>query len=212
VAGGPGWRNLAEMDSSFARSRRRAALRRGKEPNRGTGRRRRARTVVVVSGVVALAGALVAEAQTPAGRPAKPPSAAFESSSCPVPSEFRRAFVSAARETGVPLSLLVAVAYEESAMDPGARSGAGAQGLLQLMPATAQELEADAAVPTENVRAGARYLRRMLDRFGGDVDLALAAYNAGPNAVSRAGGAPSLETVAYVLNVKARQSTLNDCR
>lgn len=210
MAAGPAWRNLAEMDLTFARSRRRAAVRRGKEPKRGAVRKRRARTAVIAGGAVALAGALVAEAQTP-GKPARRPSASG-ASPCPVPAAFRPAFVSAARETRVPLSLLVAVAYEESAMDPEARSHAGAQGLLQLMPATAQELEADATVPSENVRAGARYLRRMLDRFGGDVDLALAAYNAGPSAVSRAKTVLPLETAAYVLNVKARESTLRGCR
>jgi tetratricopeptide (TPR) repeat protein len=77
--------------------------------------------------------------------------------------------------------------------------------------ATARELGADPADPQQNVRAGAQYLRRMLDRFGGDIDLALAAYNAGPTAVDRAGGAPGLETVAYVANVRARAATLVGC-
>ncbi|MBA2537695.1 MAG: transglycosylase SLT domain-containing protein [Actinobacteria bacterium] len=208
MAAGPPWRNLAEMDLSFARSRRRAARRRGKEPNRVPARR--GRFVVVAAGVFALAGVLVAEAQTPADETTERPSSSRKAE-CPVPAKFRHAFASVAREARLRLSLLVAVAYEESALDPDARSAAGAQGLLQLMPATTQELEADAAVPSENVRAGARYLRRMLDRFGGDLDLALAAYNAGPSAVSRAGAAPSLETVAYVLNVKARQATLSGC-
>ena len=97
-------------------------------------------------------------------------------------------------------------------MDPDARSHRGALGLLQLMPATARELNADASVPSENVRAGALYLRKMLARFDGDLDLALSAYNAGPAAVERAGGAPSLETLSYVENVKSRAATLNACR
>lgn len=97
-------------------------------------------------------------------------------------------------------------------MDPDARSRAGAHGLLQLMPATARELDIDAAIPSENVRAGARYVARMLERFDGDLTLALAAYNAGPSAVVRAGGAPTLETLAYVLNVEARASALASCR
>ena len=210
MTAGPPWRNLAEMDLSFARSRRRAARRRGREPRRAAAWRRRTRGVLATAGVLALAGALVAEAQTPAQRTTKRPSSS-EASSCPLPTAFRQAFASAARETDLEVSLLVAVAYEESALDPDARSRSGAQGLLKLMPATARELEADAKVPSENIRAGARYLRRMLARFDGDLDLALAAYNAGPAAVSRSGAAPSLETVAYVLNVKARQAALGGC-
>jgi soluble lytic murein transglycosylase-like protein len=95
-------------------------------------------------------------------------------------------------------------------MDPEARSHAGAQGLLQVMPATAAELGADASVPAANVLAGSRYLERMIDRFG-DQSLALAAYNAGPSAVERAGGAPTNETLAYVANVQARQAALSAC-
>ena len=122
------------------------------------------------------------------------------------------AFAAASRETGVPLSLLVAMAYEESQMNPNARSRAGAHGLLQLMPATARELALDARVPKDNILGGARYLRNMLDRFDGNLDLALAAYNAGPGAVEKAGAAPTLETLAYVENVKARSATLSSCR
>jgi soluble lytic murein transglycosylase-like protein len=204
------WRNLAEMDLVFARSRRRAAARRLGAPVRRSQTWGAARALAVAVAVFAVAGALVAEAETPAGkRGAKQSSPA--PSACPIPDAFRPAFAVAARQTRIPLSLLVAVAYEESRMDPHARSHKGAQGLLQLMPATARELEADAAVPKENVLAGARYLERMLDRFDGNVDLALAAYNAGPAAVTKAGGAPSLETLAYVLNVKARAATLAAC-
>ena len=100
-------------------------------------------------------------------------------------SPFRAAFATASAQTGVPLSLLVATAYEESRMNPNAHSGAGATGLLQLMPATARELRLDGDDPGANVLAGARYLRQMIDRFG-SLDLALAAYNAGPSAVEDA--------------------------
>ena len=130
---------------------------------------------------------------------------------CPIPAQFRTAFERAAAETAVPLPLLVAVAHEESRMDPTARSHAGAEGLLQLMPATARELRLDASVPDKNVLAGARYLRKMLDRFR-SLDLALAAYNAGPTAVARAGGAPSAETLTYVANVLERREGLGACR
>lgn len=165
---------------------------------------------MVVGGLVALVGGIAAEAQTPTG----PPVAAKASPGvpgCPIPTRFVPAFLAAARESGVPLSLLVAVAYEESRMNPKARSEAGAEGLLQVMPGTASELRIDTARPRANVLAGANYLARMLARFGDDRSLALAAYNAGPTAVTRAGGAPSLETLTYVANVEARTARLADC-
>jgi soluble lytic murein transglycosylase-like protein len=127
-----------------------------------------------------------------------------------VPRPFRAAFARAAAETAVPLSLLVATAYEESRMNPGARSATGAVGLLQLMPATARALRLGGEDPAANVVAGARYLRQLLDRFG-SVELALSAYNAGPTAVERAGGAPTLSTLRYAKNVEARESRLVGC-
>ena len=122
---------------------------------------------------------------------AKPPArravgTATVSASCPVPKPFRTAFARASARTNVPLALLVATAYEESHMNPHAHSGAGATGLLQLMPATARELRLDGNDPAANVLAGARYLRQMIDRFG-SLDLALAACDAGPSAVERSG-------------------------
>ncbi len=92
-------------------------------------------------------------------------------------------------------------------MDPSALSGAGARGLLQLMPATAREVGLDTDAPAANVLAGARYLRGLLDRFG-DVELALAAYNAGPTAVARAGRAP-LVSLRYAKNIEARAALLS---
>ena len=204
------WRNLADMDLSFARSRRRAAARRSRPRERVAGRARTVRAVVVGGAVFAAAGGIVAEAETPARRPSATPSRAA-AVACPIPREFRRDFREAARAASLPLPLLVAMAHEESSMDPDARSHRGALGLLQLMPATARELNADASVPSENVRAGALYLRKMLARFDGDLDLALAAYNAGPTAVAKAGRAPSLETLAYVLDVKGRAAALAGC-
>jgi soluble lytic murein transglycosylase-like protein len=95
-------------------------------------------------------------------------------------------------------------------MDPNAHSGAGATGLLQLMPATARELRLEGSDPATNVLAGARYLRQMIDRFG-SLDLALAAYNAGPSAVEKAGGAPTTATLRYVKNIEARAGLLAAC-
>lgn len=109
----------------------------------------------------------------------------------------------AARAAGVDPSLVTAVAQTESGGEPGALSRSGAAGVMQLMPATAQALGVtDPYDATQNVRGGALYLRELLDRFGGDVRLALAAYNAGPGAVARFGGIPPFaETRAYVARV-----------
>jgi len=129
---------------------------------------------------------------------------------CPVPSRFRTAFVAAADDTGLPLALLTAVAQVESRFQPKATSSAGAQGLLQLMPTTAAELNLDAQDPTSNVLAGARYLQRLLGRFN-STDLALAAYNAGPTVVARIGRAPNNETLTYVRNVTDIWRLLHGC-
>jgi soluble lytic murein transglycosylase-like protein len=131
---------------------------------------------------------------------------------CPIPSRFRAAFVRAARDTGFQLSMLVAVAEVESRLRPNARSTADARGLLQVLPSTARSLKLDVDRPDTNVLAGARYLRLLLDRYS-STNVALAAYNAGPTAVDRAGGvAPSTETAAYVANVQARWRALSGCR
>ena len=110
----------------------------------------------------------------------------------------------AARE-GVDPKLLSAVAWTESGFDPSARSAAGAEGLMQLMPRTAQGLGVDPLDPEQALTGGARYLKQQLQAFGGRVDHALAAYNAGPTAVRKAGGIPPYaETQAYVTRVLDR--------
>ena len=104
---------------------------------------------------------------------------------------------SAARTQGVDVKLLHAVIEQESGFHPCAISVKGAQGLMQLMPATADELEVtDPFDPKQNIEAGAKYLKQLLDKNSGDVAKALAAYNAGPNAVDPANRIP--ETKSYV--------------
>ena len=108
-----------------------------------------------------------------------------------------------AQEYGLSSRLIKSVALVESGFNPRAVSHKGAQGLMQLMPATARRYGVrDPLDPLQNLRAGARHLRNLLDEFGGDLTLALAAYNAGSGAVRRHGGVPNYrETRDYVRKV-----------
>lgn len=117
--------------------------------------------------------------------------------------ELRGLVSETARRYGLDERLVLAVVQTESGFDPDALSPVGAAGLMQLMPATAADLDVgDAFDPEQNVDGGVRYLRGMLDRFDGRLELALAAYNAGPAAVHRYGGIPPFpETRDYVSRV-----------
>lgn len=110
---------------------------------------------------------------------------------------------SAAGKHGLSSDLLRSVMKQESAFKPCALSTAGAMGLMQIMPETAGMLHLeDPFDPAGNVDAGAKFLKMMLDRFGGDLPLALAAYNAGPGAVDKAGRIPPIaETLQYLTNI-----------
>ncbi len=169
--------------------------------------------LLIVAGACTWLGAAVSTAnaeKTPLTAPLPSRPAQITERTCPLPRHFRSAFAVAARDTGLPLALLVSVARVESNLRAQARSEAGARGLLQVMPATAWELALDPDHPPSNALAGARYLRQMLDRFH-STDLALAAYNAGPTAVTKAGGAPSAETLTYVANVTRLWRRLHGC-
>jgi soluble lytic murein transglycosylase-like protein len=119
------------------------------------------------------------------------------------PPEIDRIVNANARAWGVDPALVKAIIANESGFDANATSKTGAQGLMQLEPGTAGELGVDNAYdPLQNISGGTRYIRGLLDRFHGDVRLAVAAYNAGPATVERYNGVPPYsETQAYVENV-----------
>jgi soluble lytic murein transglycosylase-like protein len=118
--------------------------------------------------------------------------------------------LAAADAHGLPVALLQAIIEVESNFNAAAVSPQGALGLMQLMPQTARYLQVrDARDPAANIDGGARYLKELLARFGNDLPLALAAYNAGPSAVQRSGAIPAYaETQRYVPRVIARYHSL----
>ena len=125
------------------------------------------------------------------------------SSYLPATASLDQIFEEASRTYHVPKDLIKAIAKAESDFNPNATSGAGAQGIMQLMPATARELGVtDAYDPYQNIMGGTKYISQMLAKYDGNVTLALAAYNAGSNNVAKYGGVPPFkETQNYVVKV-----------
>jgi soluble lytic murein transglycosylase-like protein len=130
-------------------------------------------------------------------------------SALPAGTPFAAQITASAKRNGIDPALLAGLIKQESGFNPNAGSGAGAQGLTQLMPGTARGLGVSNPFdPAQSIEGGARYLKQQLDHFGGDVARALAAYNAGPGAVERYGGVPPYaETQNYVRRVQANAAS-----
>jgi soluble lytic murein transglycosylase-like protein len=156
----------------------------------------RAPSVFSTEGVRALAAPDFASASTPAGGVVPVPSTAADVGAM---------LSKAAQRYGLDENLLKAVAWQESHFNRDAVSSKGAVGVMQLMEDTARTLHVDRRDTAQNILGGAAYLRALLDRYGGDRSLALAAYNAGPEAVDRSHGMPAFpETRNYVRAILTR--------
>lgn len=124
-----------------------------------------------------------------------------------VPPAYQAAVQELSRRFDLSPSLIEAVVWQESRWRQGAVSPVGARGLAQLMPGTARYLGVNPDDPFQNLEGGARYLREQLDRFDGNLEMALAAYNAGPGRVIAVGGIPNIrETRLYVAAIMGRLS------
>lgn len=172
-------------------------------------RRRRLALFAVLAVAVGVGAMIVFSSSTVNGGAPAASAASARAPLCPIPAQYRSSFVSAARKEQVPLSLLTAVATVESRFEANAQSAKGAIGQMQVLPSTARGLRINASTPAANVLAGATYLRQMIDQFG-STQIALAAYNAGPNAVRL--GQVGTQTNAYVSAVMSQWASIQNCR
>jgi soluble lytic murein transglycosylase-like protein len=162
----------------------------------------RNRIATAVLAVAALAAPAFASPKSVDLRPVS--QLAAQAFPAPMPQYLAGIINDAAHQYSVDPNLIAAMVFRESAFNPTAVSSRGAQGLMQLMPKTAQALGVrNSFDPRDNVFGGTRYLKTLLDRFHGNVDMTLAAYNAGPELVSKVGPRATQEAIDYVAAVKS---------
>ena len=158
------------------------------------------RSAVVIAVIAATLSFATAEARTNANAPVLARNAFPER----MPETLASIIKEASATYGVDANLIAAVAVKESRFNPFAVSKRGAQGLMQLMPRTAQALGVkDAFDARQNIFGGTRYLAELLHRFDGDIDMALASYNLGPNRIAKEGPRATPGVVDYVADIKS---------
>jgi soluble lytic murein transglycosylase-like protein len=181
---------------------RRSTPRAGNERRRG---RRRVRTAVLAAAMSSAPLARPIVAIFPSTKSVRPSvDVSTEFVAIPANQAYDDIIVEAAAKYDMDANLIRAVMQAESAFHPFAVSRAGAEGLMQLMPALSDEMGVSNAFdPRDNIMGGVRYLKRLLDYHNGNLDLALASYNAGPGNVERYGGVPPFrETRIYIKTIK----------
>ena len=201
----PQWNSTGLLGGPERRHGDRRAQDRGTIDRRSGARRRRVRTAVLAAAMSSapLARPVVA-LLPPAVKTTPSVEVSAEYMAIPANQAYDDIIEEAAAEYDLDPHLIRAVMQAESAFHPYAVSRAGAEGLMQLMPELADEMEVSNSFdPRENIMGGARYLKRLLDYHNGNIDLALASYNAGPGNVQRYGGVPPFrETRRYVKTIK----------
>ena len=201
----PQWNSTGLLGGPERRHGDRRAQDRGTVDRRHGARRRRVRTAVLAAAMSSAPLARPVVALLPPAAKIKPSvEVSAEYIAIPANQAYDDIIEEAAAEYDLDPNLIRAVMQAESAFHPFAVSRAGAEGLMQLMPELADEMEVSNSFdPRDNIRGGARYLKRLLDYHNGNIDLALASYNAGPGNVQRYGGVPPFrETRRYVKTIK----------
>jgi soluble lytic murein transglycosylase-like protein len=201
----PQWNSSGLLGGPERRHGDRRSKERGTTDRRRGARRRRMRTAVLAAAMSSAPLARPVIALLPPPSKAKPNVEVWtEYVAIPANEAYDDIVREAAELYDMDANLIHAVMQAESAFHPYAVSRAGAEGLMQLMPELSDEMGVgDAFDPRENIMGGARYLKRLLDYHDGNIDLALASYNAGPGNVQRYGGVPPFrETKNYVKTIK----------
>jgi soluble lytic murein transglycosylase-like protein len=201
----PQWNSTGLLGGPERRHGDRRAQDRGTMDRRHGARRRRVRTAVLAAAMSSAPLARPVVALLPPAAKIKPSvEVSAEYIAIPANQAYDDIIEEAAAEYDLDPNLIRAVMQAESAFHPFAVSRAGAEGLMQLMPELADEMEVSNSFdPRDNIMGGARYLKRLLDYHNGNIDLALASYNAGPGNVQRYGGVPPFrETRRYVKTIK----------